>query len=193
MSAHGGTSRLSFPSPIGDLTITAEGPATGVAGTALTRLDWGWIADSHETPFLVMARRQLDDYFAGRRHNFDLPLRPAGSAFRQRVWGALCTIPWGKIRTYGQIAESLGNAPRAVGGGCSANPLPILIPCHRVLGSDGALHGYSGEGGLATKAWLLRHEGAAWREQPSLTLAGGGAGGGAGAPAHDFSTKDETR
>ncbi|MEQ8371124.1 MAG: methylated-DNA--[protein]-cysteine S-methyltransferase [Alphaproteobacteria bacterium] len=171
MSARATITRLSLTSPVGDLTITAEDTADG---QVLTRLDWGYAADSRESPILSDARDQLNDYFAGRRHAFDLVLRPAGSAFRQAVWRTLGTIGWGQTRTYGQVAAALATAARAVGGACGANPLPIFIPCHRVLGADGALHGYSGEGGLATKAWLLQHEGAAWLDQPGLALTGGG-------------------
>jgi methylated-DNA-[protein]-cysteine S-methyltransferase len=111
-------------------------------------------------PVLAEARRQLNEYFAGQRRVFDLPLRPAGTAFRRRVWDVLATVPWGTTTTYGAIAARLGLPPgasRAVGAANGANPLPIVLPCHRVVGSDGRLTGYAG--GLERKAALLRLEG----------------------------------
>ena len=102
---------------------------------------------------------QLGEYFADTRHDFTLPLDVRGSAFHQRVWLALTQIPYGRTVSYGELAHTLGapRAARAVGAACGANPVPILAPCHRVLGSDGSLHGFGG--GLPLKAWLLRHEG----------------------------------
>ena len=102
---------------------------------------------------------ELSEYFAGTRHDFTLPLDFQGSSFHQRVWLALTQIPYGCTVSYGSLARTL-NAPkaaRAVGAACGANPVPIIAPCHRVLGSDGSLHGFGG--GLPVKAWLLRHEG----------------------------------
>jgi methylated-DNA-[protein]-cysteine S-methyltransferase len=103
----------------------------------------------------------LNDYFDGQPLAPDLPLRPAGSAFQQTVWRRLQQIPPGATRSYGALAAELQSSPRAVASACARNPLPILIPCHRVIGGDGRLHGYSGGEGLATKAALLRLEGAA--------------------------------
>ncbi|MGL4743744.1 MAG: methylated-DNA--[protein]-cysteine S-methyltransferase, partial [Dermatophilaceae bacterium] len=105
------------------------------------------------------ASRQLAEYFAGERRVFDLPLRLAGTPFQQRVWGMLATVPWGTTSTYGALAAALGMPPgaaRAVGAANGANPVPIVLPCHRVVGSDGSLTGYAG--GLARKAALLRLE-----------------------------------
>lgn len=104
--------------------------------------------------------RQLGAYFAGVAREFDLPLAPAGTAFQRRVWDALCRVPFGATISYGALARSLGatGAQRAVGAANGANPIPIVIPCHRVIASDGTLHGYGG--GLHRKEWLLRHEGA---------------------------------
>lgn len=141
--------RLTIASPLGPLTLTAE------AG-ALTVLDWS--ADGAGTtgdPLLREAARQVDAYFAGRLHGFDLPLRPAGTPFQQRVWTLMCAIPYGATLTYGGMAERLGSGPRAVGGACGRNPLPVIIPCHRVVGGGGRPGGYSGQGGLDTKARLL--------------------------------------
>lgn len=144
-------------SPLGPLALTS------FAG-ALVALDWGRASREEPDPVLDDAARQLDAYFAGRGTGFTVPLRPAGTAFRQRVWAAMQAIPYARTATYGDIARALVSAPRAVGGACGANPLPIVIPCHRVVGSAGP-GGYSGSGGLDTKAWLLaferRHDGPA--------------------------------
>jgi methylated-DNA-[protein]-cysteine S-methyltransferase len=98
---------------------------------------------------------QLDEYFAGERTEFDLPLNPAGTPFQRRVWDALKTIPYGEIRSYGEIAEQIGRpgAARAVGLANGRNPISIVVPCHRVIGASGALTGYGG--GLERKQYLL--------------------------------------
>ncbi len=114
------------------------------------------------SPLLAEAHRQLGEYFAGRLRVFDLPLRPAGTDFQRRVWDVLAGVPWGTTTTYGWIADRLGLPPgasRAVGAANGANPLPIVLPCHRVVGADGTLTGYAG--GLERKADLLRLEGVA--------------------------------
>ena len=104
---------------------------------------------------LLRAKAQLDEYFAGRRRAFDLPLAVEGSAFQKSVWAALVTIPYGETRTYGELAAQIGRpkACRAVGGANHGNPLSIVIPCHRVIGADGSLTGYGG--GLPMKKFLL--------------------------------------
>jgi methylated-DNA-[protein]-cysteine S-methyltransferase len=107
---------------------------------------------------LAAARRQLEEYFAGERREFDLPLAPEGSVFQQRVWAALREIPFGETRSYGDLAEKLGSSPRAVGRANATNPICVIVPCHRVNGADGSLTGYAG--GLDNKRWLLEHEGA---------------------------------
>lgn len=106
------------------------------------------------------AARQLDAYFSGKLREFDLPLAPAGTAFHKRVWRAIAGIPHGETRSYGDLAWTVDSAPRAIGGACARNPIPIIIPCHRVLAANGALGGYSGANGLATKRFLLGLEGA---------------------------------
>ena len=108
---------------------------------------------------IAEAARQLDDYFAGKLTVFDLPLRPAGTAFERSVWAAMQDIPYGETRCYGDLAAATHSAPRAVGRACGRNPIPIIIPCHRVLGK-GWMGGYSGAGGLKTKEALLTLEGA---------------------------------
>lgn len=120
------------------------------------------VADSkvilEETVILQEANKQLQEYFAGKRSVFDLPLALKGTAFQQKVWQALKEIPFGETKSYGEIAKSIGQpkASRAVGGANNKNPLPIFIPCHRVIGANGKLVGYAG--GLETKKILLNVE-----------------------------------
>ncbi len=142
--------QLSLHTPVGDLTISEE-------DGAIVALDWGWGRDQTETELLLRAREQLHAYFDGERREFDLPLAPAGSPYRRRVWAALQQIPYGATRTYGEIATIAGGSPRSVGTANGSNPIPILIPCHRVLASNG-IGGYSGGDGLDTKRALLRLE-----------------------------------
>ncbi len=142
--------QLSLHSPIGDLTLSEE-----VA--RIVSLDWGWCRDQEASDLLKRARDQLQGYFDGKRASFDLPLAPSGSAYRRRVWEALRQIPPGQTRTYGAIARLAGGSPRSVGAANAANPIPILIPCHRVVAWSG-LGGYSGGDGLATKRFLLELE-----------------------------------
>jgi methylated-DNA-[protein]-cysteine S-methyltransferase len=113
--------------------------------------------DRDETPLLKRAQSQIDEYFAGRRKTFDLPLIPARTDFQRRVRKAMIAIPWGQTLSYGEIAYVAGGAPRAVGQACGANMLPLVVPCHRVLAANG-IGGYSGGKGLATKRFLLALE-----------------------------------
>lgn len=112
-----------------------------------------------DTPLLLEAKRQLEEYFAGLRASFSLPLNPRGTAFQKKVWQQLEAIPYGQTCTYGQIATAVGQptASRAVGGANHNNPIAIVIPCHRVIGANGKLTGYAG--GLDIKEKLLRLEG----------------------------------
>jgi methylated-DNA-[protein]-cysteine S-methyltransferase len=110
-------------------------------------------------PVLSRAAAQLAEYFAGNRRVFDLPLAPPVNAFQARVREAMLAIPYGAVGSYGGIAAAIGSAPRAVGGACGRNPLPIVVPCHRVLAAGGRAGGYSGVGGLGTKRFLLALEG----------------------------------
>lgn len=144
---------LSLASPVGMLTISAT-------TTAIVAIAWMDGPDGEPTDLLVEARRQLQAYFERRLRQFDLPLMPAGSPFDRRVWTAMRQIPHGETRSYGELAMEIGSAPRAIGGACGRNPIPIVIPCHRVLARSG-LGGYSGGAGLATKHTLLALEGAA--------------------------------
>lgn len=141
---------LSISSPVGNLVLDE-------ADGAIVAIRWSTEPAGNGSALLTEAARQLDAYFAARLSDFDLPLRPAGSTFEQRVWSAMRDIPYGQTRCYGDLAKSIGSAPRAVGGACGKNPIPIVIPCHRVLAKAG-LGGYSGSGGLDTKQALLTLE-----------------------------------
>jgi methylated-DNA-[protein]-cysteine S-methyltransferase len=120
----------------------------------------GRLLSRGDTPVLRAALAQLREYFAGKRRCFDVPVDPAGSDFQQRVWRLVADIPYGETVSYGRLAAELGGPElaRAVGAAVGANPIPIVSPCHRVIGADGSLTGYGG--GLQMKIWLLRHEGA---------------------------------
>ena len=145
------TRRLTVDSPVGPLTLAEQdGALVGIAFRDERGCD--------RTPLLVEAERQLTEYFAGRRRRFDLPLAPAGTTFQKEVWAALCGIPYGQTRSYKDIAAAVGRpaACRAVGMANNRNPLPIVIPCHRVIGASGALTGYAG--GLDVKRRLLEIE-----------------------------------
>jgi len=111
-----------------------------------------------DLPVLRGAREQLEQYFAGERMSFELPLAPLGTPFQHAVWKALREIPWGSTWSYAQLARHVGRegAARAVGSANARNPLSIIVPCHRVVGTNGTLTGYAG--GVATKQWLLDHE-----------------------------------
>ncbi|MEP6547225.1 MAG: methylated-DNA--[protein]-cysteine S-methyltransferase [Gammaproteobacteria bacterium] len=150
-----------FDSPIGRLLLTTDGTAlTGLHMEVSRKVQSteGSVEDASVTP-LPQTVRQLREYFAGTRREFDLPLRLAGTAFQQRVWRGLTEIPYGETCSYGQLAKRINkpSASRAVGLANGSNPVSILVPCHRVIGADGSLTGYGG--GLERKQWLLAHEG----------------------------------
>ncbi len=142
--------QLSLHTPIGPITVSEE-------DGAIVALDWGWGRDQTETATLRCAREQLHAYFDGKRSSFTLELNPQGTPYRRRVWQALREIPYGATRSYAEIARAAGGAPRSVGQANAANPIPIIIPCHRVLASNG-IGGYSGGDGLDTKRYLLALE-----------------------------------
>jgi len=148
-------------SPIGRLLLTSDGAALTGLYMEPSR-EWQSVdaraADATAWP-LPEAVRQLEEYFAGSRRVFDLPLRPQGTAFQRRVWDALAEIPYGGTSSYGELARRIDNpgAARAVGLANNRNPISIVVPCHRVIGADGSLTGYGG--GLERKRWLLAHEG----------------------------------
>ena len=148
-------------SPIGRLLLTSDGTAlTGLymEPSRKAQSTDGWAQDAAVRP-LVDAVRQLSEYFAGSRREFDLPLRLNGTLFQTRVWRELTEIPYGTTWSYGELAKRIDkpSASRAVGLANGRNPISILVPCHRVIGADGSLTGYGG--GLDRKRWLLAHEG----------------------------------
>ncbi len=140
--------QLSVHSPVGDLTISEE-------DGKIVSLDWGWSPMSEENELLLKTKKLLDQYFDGENPAFDLPLDPHGTDFQKKVWNIMLEIPYGKFLTYGDISDRLNSHARAVGLACGQNPIPIIIPCHRVLGKDGKLTGFSGGEGVETKQFLL--------------------------------------
>jgi len=160
-------------SPIGRLLLTSDGAAlTGLYMDVAARDTQRIIAGGREDPSAVPlpeTLRQLAQYFAGTRRDFELPLAPRGTPFQERVWQALTEIPYGATWSYGQLAKRIGNpkASRAVGLANGSNPISILVPCHRVIGADGSLTGYGG--GIERKQWLLAHEGYAGSAQQRIT------------------------
>ncbi len=145
-------------SPIGDLYLIANDQALIALDNVINDL-YKEATKTNSHKILNLAVKQLDEYFAGKRFEFDIPLAPAGTPFQQKAWKALMKIPFGKVWSYGEQAKFLKSpkASRAVGGANGKNPIPIIIPCHRVIGSSGKLTGYSG--GMNMKVGLLKHEG----------------------------------
>ena len=143
-------------SPIGPLLLAGTRHALKVVGFSRGSQARGALPewDRYDEPFRRV-KRELKEYFAGKRQLFDITLEPEGTAFQHQVWQALVDIPYGETRSYGEIAEAIGNpkAVRAVGAANGANPIPIIVPCHRVIGSDGGLTGFGG--GLDAKRYLL--------------------------------------
>ena len=142
--------QISLHTPVGDLSLAEE-------DGAIVSVDWGWGRDQTATALLSRARDQLFAYFDGSLTQFDLPLNPSGTPYRRRVWAALCDIPYGATRSYADLARQTGGSPRSVGQANGSNPIPIIIPCHRVLATNG-IGGYSGGEGLPTKRALLALE-----------------------------------
>jgi methylated-DNA-[protein]-cysteine S-methyltransferase len=146
---------LEFQSPLGVIKLSEE---NGVL-TGLNFQDRPGLSEKiRRTPVLQAAERQLEEYFSGTRIEFDLPLALKGTLFQSEVWEALRTVSFGRTISYGDLAKMIGrpSAVRAVGAANGANPVPIIVPCHRIIGSDGRLTGYGG--GLWRKEWLLAHE-----------------------------------
>ena len=146
--------QISINSPVGAITVFAF-------EDQIVALDWGFVDEVESTPVLEEAQKQLAAYFAGRLHSFDLPLAPEGTEFQKAVWDAMCNIPCGKTATYKDLAAMAGppKAFQSVGTACGLSPIPIMIPCHRVLAAGDKPGGYSGHGGLETKRALLKIEG----------------------------------
>ena len=149
------------PAPIGRLIVASDGDAVaGVWMANASPSDEHWARQRGSDAMLAETRRQLTAYFAGTLRDFDLPLAPNGTEFQRRVWTALTKIPYGETISYADLARRIQSAAaiRAVGAANGRNPIPIIVPCHRVIGSDGSLTGFGG--GLDRKRWLLAHEGA---------------------------------
>lgn len=159
--------QLTIPSPLGPVTLASDGKAlAGLWFEGQKYFGAGFqqeITESDKPPVFKQTADWLQRYFAAERPLIsELPLAPTGGQFRQKVWNALCQIPYGQTVTYGELSKKLGfekMSAQAVGGAVAHNPISIVIPCHRVIGADGSLTGYAG--GLDKKIWLLRHEGAA--------------------------------
>ena len=145
------TAALTFDVPLGPVTVRER-------GGAICAIDFAAGFEQRPTPLLHAAAAELAEYFAGDRTTFDLPLVAPASPFQRRMRDAMMAIPYGETRSYGELAALLGSNPRAVGQACGGNPIPIVVPCHRVLAAGGRIGGYSAGEGLATKRWLLGHE-----------------------------------
>jgi methylated-DNA-[protein]-cysteine S-methyltransferase len=157
--AASGHAAVRHDSPLGPLLVrAAHGLVTGLDIDTDQDPGPGAAADD---PILDEARRQLDEYFAGRRRRFDLPLHQVGTSFQSTVWRALGDVPWGTATSYGELAARVDRptGARAVGGAIRANRIALLVPCHRVLGTGRRLTGYTAGRGVPTKRWLLEHEG----------------------------------
>lgn len=147
--------RAYYKSPLGLVEI---------CGTSTALLTVAFVGRPDETfrtgPYVEMAATQIQEYFAGTRQKFDLELELNGTPFQLQVWSALLEVPYGCTATYKEIATTVGNpqAGRAVGGANRRNPVVLIIPCHRIIGSDGSMTGYGGKNGIWRKEWLLNHE-----------------------------------
>jgi methylated-DNA-[protein]-cysteine S-methyltransferase len=156
---------LSLHTPVGDISLSEH-------DEAIVAVDWGWGSEQSATPLLRRAQDLLQRYFDGEPAAFDLPLAPlSGTAYQRAVWRALCAIPAGETRTYADLATTVGGHARAIGMASAANPIPILIPCHRVIARNG-LGGYSGGDGVVTKRYLLALEARIYGGAPLLDRAG---------------------
>jgi len=148
-------------SPIGRIEVVGDGAA--IVALAIERDGLLPHDELDERPDEVTRRAvaQLEEYFAGERRAFDVPVVLHGTAFQRAVWEQLVELQWGEVISYGDLGRGTGRATagRAVGGAVGANPVPIIVPCHRVLGANGVITGYSGGEGIPTKSWLLDHEG----------------------------------
>ena len=152
---------LTIDSPVGRIALRSKGAAVSrvdIAAGGVLPTDG---TPDAPTPVLQQAAQELTEYFAGERRWFTVPVTVTGTPFQQAIWDQLTEIPYGTVRGYGELGRATGRptAGRAVGGAVGANPLPLLIPCHRVLASDARITGYSAGEGIATKIWLLDHEG----------------------------------
>ena len=156
-----------IPSPMGPLTIEEE-------GGAIVRIRMGGDGARDRSAVLDAAAKQLARYFDGTLKQFDLPLALRGTPFQRKVWDTLSAIPYGTLKTYGDLARELGSVARAVGQACGTNPIPIVVPCHRVLAQGGGIGGFSGFHGTDSKRFLLALEGSG-SGQFDLSICAGGA------------------
>ena len=146
---------LTTPTPTGDLIITSN-------GAAITQV--AWVEDESDAvpdnpdALCRQAAAELASYFANGLKTFTVPIALSGSALQLGVWEEMLKIPFGSVATYGDVAHAIGSEPQAVGAACGQNRIPVLVPCHRVVGAGGKLVGFSGGQGVATKAFLLDHE-----------------------------------
>jgi len=171
-------STVTIDSPIGPITLKALGDA--VVKVDLLGLNpslhdaefdgGGSAANNAPSPVLAEASSQLHDFFAGKRKTLDFKVSLGGTEFQRAVWGQIAKVGFGEVITYAEIARRIGNpsAVRAVGGAVGSNPVPLVIGCHRILGSGDKITGYSGGDGLPTKRWLLAHEGIGYRDVPEV-------------------------
>ncbi len=152
-----------YPSPLGDIALTANEQGLSALAFQAGKSPITFTGLIEDNSKFSEVTQQLSEYFNGKRKTFDLPLAPEGTKFQKQVWQALTQIPCGETKSYGWIAKSINNekAVRAVGTANGANPIALIVPCHRVIGSNGKLTGYAG--GLALKAKLLMHEGAQFK------------------------------
>ena len=141
--------RRTFRSPLGPITLEEH-------DGRIKRLIFGESGQSETSPLLMEAERQIMEYLGGKRRGFEVPLSPEGTAYQKKVWNIAMEIPYGEVRTYSWVAKKAGGSPRSAGNALGANPIPVLIPCHRVVRSDGSLGGYSS--GEHIKERLLRLE-----------------------------------
>ena len=162
-------SSTTIDSPIGPIVLKSRGQAVvkvdllGLSHSALTEA-----SSIAPAPVLVQAAGQIAEFFKGARKDLDFAVEPAGTEFQRAVWGEIAKLGFGEVITYAEIARRIGNpsAVRAVGGAVGSNPVPLVIGCHRILGSGDKITGYSGGDGLPTKRWLLAHEGIEYRDVP---------------------------
>lgn len=142
----------SITTPVGTLTLSSN-------GRAITRVTWFRAGDdvgnADSDPILEAAKAEIDQYFSGRLTEFQTPVHLEGSPLQLSVWQAMSTIPFGQFLTYGDVAKAVGSEPQAVGTACGQNPIPVIVPCHRIVGAGGKLTGFSGGNGIETKAYLL--------------------------------------
>ena len=142
---------LSLLSSVGQITIFET-------SNKIIALEWGQVKTQTRSPVLITAKTEIIEYLNNERKEFSIPLHPTGTKFQKSVWAIIAKIPYGQTRTYGEIANQLNSAPRPIGGACGKNPIPIIIPCHRVIGTNNKLIGFSGGFGVQTKQSLIKLE-----------------------------------